>query len=318
MNKLDCFYMPFLISAIVTVLIMPFFIPLLRRLKFGQTVRECGPETHKKKTGTPTMGGIGFFVSTVVAVLFYAGGDKTNALLLLCCGGFFLIGFSDDFIKVCLKRNLGLNEKQKLLFQTIVSVLFLFFGAKIGVIDTAVAIPFTSFSLELGWFYYIFATVFIVGFSNAVNLTDGVDGLASSVTFNVCVFFVLFALRKGLYGAVAFPAAIAGGLLGFLFFNAHPAKVFMGDTGSLFLGGAVAMISIVLGYELLLIPVGIIYLAETLSVMIQVTYFKRTGKRVFLMTPIHHHFEKLKWSERKICTVFSLVTLVFCLISYFA
>lgn len=315
---MDILYAPFLMSAVIAVLIIPILIPLLRRLKFGQTIREEGPSWHQKKSGTPTMGGIGFFVSSLVAVVVYTMGSKENALLLGGCAGFFLIGFLDDFIKVVLKRNLGLDEKQKLFLQTLVSVLFLFFAKKFGMIDTALKIPFTDFSIELSWFYYIFATILIVGFTNAANLTDGVDGLAASVTFVVCVFYALFALKKGMTDYVVLPAAVAGGLLGFLFFNFNPAKVFMGDTGSLFLGGVAALLSVAMGYELLLVLTGIIYLVEAVSVMIQVTWFKKTGKRVFLMTPIHHHFEKKGWGEKKICGVFSLITLVFCLVSYFA
>ncbi|MBQ7039326.1 MAG: phospho-N-acetylmuramoyl-pentapeptide-transferase [Clostridia bacterium] len=315
---MDYLYGPFLMSAIICALIMPILIPVLRRLKFGQTIREVGPSWHKKKNGTPTMGGIGFFISTLAAFLVYTKGNMENALLFACCAGFFLIGFADDFIKVILKRNLGLDEKQKLFFQTALSVVFLFFAKKMGIIDTALSVPFTDFSIELGWFYYIFATGLIVGFSNAVNLTDGVDGLASSVTFIVCIFFALFAMKINKLEYVAVPAAVAGGLLGFLFYNSHPARVFMGDTGSLFLGGVVSLISIALGYEILLLPVGFIYLAEAVSVMIQVFWFKRTGKRVFLMTPIHHHYEKKGWSEKKICAVFSTITVVFCLICYFA
>ena len=315
---MDILFAPFLMSAIIAVIIMPILIPLLRRLKFGQTIRAEGPSWHQKKSGTPTMGGIGFFLSSVVAVIVYTAGNKENALLLAGCAGFFLIGFLDDFIKVVLKRNLGLDEKQKLLLQTLVSVLFLFFANKMGMIDTAVRIPFTNFSLELSWFYYIIMTILIVGFTNAANLTDGVDGLAASVTFVVCVFYALFALKKGMPEFVALPAAVAGGLLGFLFFNFHPAKVFMGDTGSLFLGGVTVLVSIALGYELLIILTGIIYLIEACSVMIQVAWFKKTGKRVFLMTPIHHHFEKKGWGEKKICGVFCLITLIFCIVSYFA
>lgn len=318
MDKMDFLYAPFLMSAIISALIMPILIPFLRRLKFGQTIREVGPSWHIKKSGTPTMGGIGFFISSLCTVLVYAWGSQKNALLFGGCSAFFLIGFLDDFIKVVLKRNLGLDEKQKLFLQTVVAVVFLFFAKKIGMIDTSLEIPFTNLSIELSWFYYIFATGLIVGFTNAVNLTDGVDGLASSVTLIVCVFFALFAIKGGMYDYAFITSAVAGGLLGFLFYNSNPAKVFMGDTGSLFLGGVVSLISIALGCELLLILVGIIYLAEAVSVMIQVAWFKKTGKRVFLMTPIHHHYEKKGWGENKICAVFCTITLIFCLICYFA
>lgn len=318
MDKFEFLYGPFLVSALISVLFMPILIPILRRLKFGQTIREIGPSWHQKKSGTPTMGGIGFFISTLIAVLVYVNGNVQASLALFTCAGFCLIGFVDDFIKVVLKRNLGLDEKQKLLSQTLVSVVFLFLARKWGMIDTALAVPFTDFSIELGIFYYVFATFLIVGFVNAVNLTDGVDGLAASVTFLVCIFFAVFAtgIAKNEYAII--PAAVAGGLLGFLFYNSHPAKVFMGDTGSLFLGGVVSVMAVACGCELLLIPVGFIYLAEAISVMIQVFWFKRTGKRVFLMTPIHHHFEKKGWSEKKICAVFCTITLVLCAVCYFA
>lgn len=318
MDKMDFLYAPFLMSAIITALIMPILIPLLRRLKFGQTIREIGPSWHIKKSGTSTMGGLGFFISSLCAVMVYARGNLEISLLFGGCSAFFLIGFLDDFIKVVLKRNLGLDEKQKLFLQTLVAVLFLVFAKKIGMIDTALKIPFTNFSIELSWFYYIFATGLIVGFTNAVNLTDGVDGLASSVTLIVCAFFALFAIKCGMYDYAVVPSAVAGGLLGFLFYNSNPAKVFMGDTGSLFLGGVVSLISIALDCELLLILAGFIYLAEAVSVMIQVFWFKRTGKRVFLMTPIHHHYEKKGWGEKKICAVFCTITFILCLISYFA
>lgn len=315
MNKL---YLPALLAFLISVVLTPVLIPLLKRLKFGQTIREIGPSWHQKKNGTPTMGGIGFIVASLVSGLVFGGGNIKILVASLTLFLFGLIGFADDFIKVVLKRNLGLNEKQKLLGQTLTSILFLFLVKYFGLIDTSVLIPFTTLEIELSWFYYVFATFLMVGFVNAVNLTDGVDGLAASVTMVVAVFFAMFCFKIGETEISVLPSAVAGALFGFLFFNYNPAKVFMGDTGSLFLGGLVSVMAILSGYELLLLLAGLIYLIEAFSVMIQVAYFKKTGKRIFLMTPIHHHFEKKGWNEKKIVWVFSFVTLICCAIGFFA
>lgn len=318
MNNL---YLAFCISFLISVIAMPFLIPLLKRLKFGQTIREIGPSWHRKKNGTPTMGGIAFLVSTVIASLALCGGDAKMQLGVWTVAAFGIIGFADDFIKVVLKRNLGLTEMQKLFLQTAVTVVFLYLAYRMRLIDTRLAIPFFHAEIECSWFYFVFTAVLMVGFVNAVNLTDGIDGLAASVTLVVCVFFALLAYRTdpvGSAGVAVLAAAVAGGLFGFLFFNYNPAKVFMGDTGSLFLGGVVSVISVLTGRELLLLLAGLVYLIEALSVMIQVAYYKKTKKRIFLMTPIHHHFEKLGWNERKIVTVFTLVTLVCCGLGFFA
>ena len=315
---MNSIYLPALIGFVITALLTPLLIPLLKRLKFGQTIRDEGPSWHQKKSGTPTMGGIAFIVASVVACLIFAKGDIKLYIAVLTVFLFGLIGFVDDFIKVVLKRNLGLNEKQKLVGQTLFSILFLLTAYHFGIIDTSLLIPFTSISLELGWFYFVFATFLMVGFVNAVNLTDGVDGLAASVTMVVAIFFALFATRLEATSVAILSASVSGGLFGFLFFNYNPAKVFMGDTGSLFLGAFVSVAAILTGYELLLLLAGLIYLIEALSVMIQVAYFKKTRKRIFLMTPIHHHFEKKGWNEKKIVFVFSLVTIICCAIAFFA
>lgn len=315
MNKL---YLPALLAFLISVVLTPVLIPLLKRLKFGQTIREIGPSWHQKKNGTPTMGGIGFIVASLVSGLVFGGGNIKVLVASLTLILFGLIGFADDFIKVVLKRNLGLNEKQKLLGQTLTSILFLFVAKYFGLTDTSVLIPFTTLEIELSWFYYVFATFLMVGFVNAVNLTDGVDGLAASVTMVVAVFFAMFCFKTGETEISVLPSAVAGALFGFLFFNYNPAKVFMGDTGSLFLGGLVSVMAILSGYELLLLLAGLIYLIEAFSVMIQVAYFKKTRKRIFLMTPIHHHFEKKGWNEKKIVWVFSFVTLICCAIGFFA
>ena len=315
MNKI---YLAFCVSFLITVVLTPILIPVLRKLKFGQTIREIGPSWHQKKNGTPTMGGIGFFIGSLIASAVYANGEYKAALGFITIALFAVIGFADDFIKVVLKRNLGLTEIQKLFLQTVVTALFLLLGYKAGIIDTALSIPFTKVSLELGGLYFVFSAILIVGFVNAVNLTDGVDGLASSVTFIVALFFVLISVRASEMELAVIPSSVAGGLLAFLFFNANPAKVFMGDTGSLFLGGLVSVMAVLCDAELVLLLAGIIYLIEAFSVMIQVAYFKKTRKRIFLMTPIHHHFEKKGWKENKIVLVFSLITLIACIIGFFA
>lgn len=302
-------------------------IPFLHKIKFGQTILDIGPKWHKNKQGTPTMGGILFIVGTVVAfgvVLVIdklLGGNiiEMNDIVadsmrvkiyggLIMALGFAFIGFLDDYIKVVKKRNLGLTARQKTFLQLFVSALFLFamflFGMK------TVWIPFLGeFSVDSGFglIFWPVALLFIYGFTNAVNLTDGVDGLAASVTMVVCCFMMLTAGYLENWGYNALSAACAGACVGFLVWNAHPAKVFMGDTGSMFLGGMVVGVSFGINKPIILIVAGIIYFAEALSVMLQVTYFKLTGKRIFKMSPLHHHFEMSGWSEEKVVIVFSLV-----------
>ena len=312
----------FFATFLINLVVMPLLIPVLRALKFGQTIREIGPKWHEKKGGTPTMGGIGFLLITTIAALVLC---KTPHLKvgIIFAALYGVIGFIDDFIKVVLKRNLGLNEKQKLVLQILVTVSYLVICVNKGYVDTSLWIPFTNINLELSWFYVVFISVFMIGFTNAVNLTDGLDGLAASVTSVVCVFFVIAANMlavNNLYnGEVAiYASALLGALVAFLVFNWHPAKVFMGDTGSLYLGGAVAIFAIILKIELLLVLVGIIYVIEAFSVILQVFWFKRKGKRIFLMSPIHHHFEMKKYKETKIVFMFSAVTVVACVISVLA
>ncbi len=310
-------YIALIVSFILTGVVMPLLIPVLHRLKFGQTIREIGPKWHEKKNGTPTMGGVCFLL--ISAIISFA--VCSSPALKLAIGAAFLfgvIGFADDFIKIYFKRNLGLTEIQKLIFQTLVSVVFLVLAVKLGYISTEITIPFTKISLELSWFYVIFMTVFLIGFTNAVNLTDGLDGLAASVTAVVTLFFTVCAILVKNYDVSYFAAAVTGSLLGFLIYNYHPAKVFMGDTGSLYLGGVVSVLAILLKLELILIIVGIIYVIEAFSVIIQVAYFKKTKKRIFLMAPIHHHFEMKGLKEVQIVYIFCLVTLVCSAISIFA
>ena len=301
----------FFASLVASLIITPILIPVLRRLKFGQTIREEGPKWHSKKSGTPTMGGVAFIVSAAAVSLFFCkdSGVRLGIIFSVLYG---IIGFADDFIKVVLKRNLGLTAKQKLVLQVLVSVVFLVISKNAGYISTSLEIPFTPWSLELSWLYVVFAAVLMVGFTNAVNLTDGLDGLATSVSVIVCLFFAVCGILEGNENFAVFAVCLVGALLGFLVYNYHPAKVFMGDTGSLFIGGAVSIFSILSGHELLLIVAGIIYFIEALSVMIQVAYFKKTGKRVFLMSPIHHHFEMKGMKETKIVYMFTLVTILAC------
>lgn len=310
-------YIALIVSFVLTAIVMPLLIPVLHRLKFGQTIREIGPKWHEKKNGTPTMGGVCFLlISCIISFTLCS-----SPALKLAIGAAFLfgvIGFADDFIKIYFKRNLGLTENQKLISQTLVSVVFLVLAVKLGYVSTEIAIPFTKLSLNLSWFYIIFMTVFMIGFTNAVNLTDGLDGLAASVTTVVTLFFTVCAILVKNYDVSYLGGAVTGALLGFLIYNYHPAKVFMGDTGSLFLGGVVSVMAIMLKLELILILVGIIYVIEAFSVIIQVAYYKKTKKRIFLMAPIHHHFEMKGLKEVQIVYIFCLVTLVCSAISIFA
>ena len=311
------------VSFALTVLFGRFLIPMLHALKAGQSIREIGPKWHQVKEGTPTMGGLMFMAAALICVIVagwtaMAAGTYEHLMVL----GFSLIygaiGFIDDFVKVKMKRNLGLTALQKLILQLAVTLAYLALLRWNGNLTSEVYIPFVNVSLQLPWVLYLFFAVFvIVGCVNAVNLTDGVDGLASGVTLPVMVFFTVVACSWGNDTLALFPAALVGGLLGFLVYNFHPAKVFMGDTGSLFLGGAVCGMAFALVMPLILILVGIIYIVEVLSVILQVIYFKAThGKRIFRMTPIHHHFEMGGWSEVKIFSVFTGVTVVMCMLAW--
>ena len=313
------------ISFGVTALLGKWMIPFLRKLHFGQTIREEGPQWHKKKQGTPTMGGIMFIIGIVVSVLicvplFYNSTyDDTMLAKARLFGGlgmalaFGFIGFIDDYIKVVKKRNLGLTVIQKLVLQFAAAAAYLATIALIGGDTgsrTSTLIPFVGL-VDFGWGYWILAAVVIVGVVNAVNFTDGLDGLNASVTFFVCIFLMMIAGLLNLLSMSILAVAIAAGCMGFLVYNFNPAKVFMGDTGSLFLGGAVCALAFGVNMPVLLLPLGIVYFAEILSVVLQVGYFKLThGKRLFKMSPIHHHFEMCGWSEMKVCFVFSLVAAI--------
>ena len=306
------------IAFIVTVILAPISIPLLRRLKFGQSIREEGPQSHMKKAGTPTMGGIIFLIAiivTTVGVGSYLDVFTTYTIvLLLVLVGFGVIGFLDDGLKVIFKRNLGLTSIQKLIGQIIISIL-VYFLLQVTSFDTTLAIPFTDWSFDLGNFYVAFLIFWLVGFSNAVNLTDGLDGLVAGTASISFAAFGVIALFQGQADIAVFTFAVTGALLGFLLFNANPAKVFMGDTGSLALGGAIAMVSVLVKEELLLLLIGLVFVIETLSVILQVGSFKIRKKRIFKMSPIHHHFELSGWSEWKVVLVFWSTALAVALIA---
>jgi phospho-N-acetylmuramoyl-pentapeptide-transferase len=303
-----------LMGFLITVLTSPIFIPFLRRLKFGQSIREEGPKSHQKKSGTPTMGGLMILLSITVTTLImtnkFAEPTMKTYLLLFVLLGFGLLGFLDDFIKVVMKRNLGLTSKQKLFGQLVISIVFFLVFKHYG-FSTEVAIPFTDMSFDLGPFYILLLIFWLVGFSNAVNLTDGLDGLVSGTSAIAFGALAILAWNMSQFEISIFAVATVGAVLGFLVFNAHPAKVFMGDTGSLALGGAFAAIAILTKLELLLIIIGGVFVIETLSVILQVASFKLTGKRIFRMSPLHHHYELLGWSEWRVVVTFWTTGLLF-------
>ena len=299
-------------------------LPALRRLKAGQEIREVGPRWHSTKAGTPTMGGLMFIVGTAISILLMgwprmAAGDLTHIYVFLFALVFGVIGFLDDYEKVKRHQNLGLTALQKFLLQLAAAILFLMLMRYEGLLRPDLYVPFWNSSIHLSWpVYMVFAAFVIVGAVNAVNITDGLDGLATSVSIPVALFFVSAATWWGYTQLGVFAAALLGGLLAFLLFNAHPAKVFMGDTGSLFLGGAIAGLAFAFDMPLALVLVGIIYIIETMSDILQVGYFKLThGKRIFKMAPIHHHFEMCGWSENKIVTIFTAVSTLFCALALF-
>jgi len=312
------------VSFVVTVVIGKLLIPALRALKAGQSIKEIGPTWHMSKQGTPTMGGIMFIVGIAAAVLLLGWQDMmahdfTHLYIFLFALVFGIIGFIDDYEKVVHHRNTGLTAAQKFLLQLAAAIAFLCLMRYEGMLTPDLYIPFWNTHLILPWIVYlIFAAFVIVGTVNAVNITDGVDGLASSVTLPVALFFALICAGWAhCQGVALFAAALIGGLVGFLMYNHYPAKVFMGDTGSLFLGGAVAAMAFASDMPLILLLVGIVYICETLSDIIQVGYFKLThGKRIFKMAPLHHHFEMCGWKETKVVAVFSAVSVIFCVLAY--
>lgn len=309
-------FLTIIIAFVITAILGPVVIPVLHRIKAGQSIREEGPEAHKVKAGTPTMGGIMIIAAVILTCVSMGHGINADMGILLLsfvlCG---LIGFCDDFVKVVKKRNLGLTALQKLIFQIVIAVVIAVYQTKVSIYGTSVYIPIWRDYLDLGWFYIPFVVFVLVAMVNAVNLTDGLDGLAGGCTAIVALFFALIGNSIGATSPAVFSAALAGACLGFLIFNHYPARVFMGDTGSLALGGALAVAAIMMNIEMILPLAGGIFVAEVVSVIIQVAVFKRTKKRVFRMAPLHHHFELGGWKETKVVLVFWSVTLLLCALS---
>ena len=312
---------------LLTWLILRKLIPVLKSRKIGQKIYEIGPRWHKGKEGTPIMGGLGFIIAAVVGLGVITGvyaylGRAIELLpvwltftLALLNG---LIGFFDDYTKLIKKQNQGFLAWQKLVLQFLVAIAYLWAMSACGFIDTALEIPYFGIEIELGIFYYLLAVLFIAGMVNSVNLTDGIDGLCSSVTAVIGAFFAVAAFVALKPELAILPATVIGGTVGFLMYNFYPAKIFMGDTGSLYLGGAAVGMAFLADEPLIILIAGIIYLIEVVSVILQVGYFKIThGKRIFKMAPIHHHFEKCGWSEVKVVGVFTLITAIACVLAYF-
>ena len=314
-------------SFLLTAILSHYIIPILRAKKAGQPIREEGPKQHFAKQGTPTMGGIAFILAIAVVLtgitIWYAINSKQGKLIpmaltmaLAVMNG--MIGFFDDYKKLIKKQNEGLTAGQKFALQVIVAIVYVALLKALGYINTSLHIPFTSINVELGFVYYVFAVILIVGVVNSVNLTDGLDGLASSVTLVVAVFFAIVSFAKMDQSLSMISAVTIGAMLGFLIYNHHPAKVFMGDTGSLFLGGVVAGAAFIIDEPMIILIAGGVYILEVISDIIQVSYFKLThGKRVFKCAPIHHHFEACGWSEWTIVIVFSLASVAFCVLAWF-
>ncbi len=304
----------FFIALGIGLIIAPPIIRYMHKLKFGQEIRDEGPSWHSKKSGTPTMGGIIFIIACFIATLVMSSGDIKAVMLIFLSLSFGVVGFVDDFIKVKLKRNLGLTEIQKLLLQIVASLLFVWV-LRDTLTGINVIVPFSKTVINIGVWYLPLSVLAIISTVNAVNLTDGLDGLATCVSIVVTVFFLFIAYIKNEISVSVFCVALIGSSVAFLLFNKLPAKIFMGDTGSLFLGGALSGISILTGTPLFLIIAGGVFVAEALSVILQVISFKLTGKRIFKMAPLHHHFEMSGYKEQNVVIIFSLVSLLLCIIA---
>ena len=310
-----------IIAFAVSAILCPVVIPFLHKLKFGQQVREDGPQAHLKKQGTPTMGGLVFLTAVVITSLLYIRDYPRIIPVLFMTVGFGVIGFLDDYIKIVMKRSEGLNPVQKLIGQFIITGIFVYYLVCSGEVGTSMLVPFTGgfdhgIYLDLGFLFIPFVFFVVLGTDNGVNFTDGLDGLCTSVTILVATFLTIISIGEN-SGISPITGAVVGSLLGFLLFNVYPAKVFMGDTGSLALGGFVAASAFMMQIPLFIPIIGLIYLVEVLSVIMQVSYFKAThGKRIFRMAPIHHHFELGGWSETRVVAVFSIVTALLCLVAY--
>ncbi|MCI1943710.1 phospho-N-acetylmuramoyl-pentapeptide-transferase [Clostridium luticellarii] len=308
-----------LIAFLISILEGPILIPILHKFKFGQSIREEGPKSHLKKAGTPTMGGIIFILAAFITMAILVKNPSDEAMIALYAFvAFGIIGAVDDILKIIKKRNLGLRAYQKMILLLITSAIFACYSATNPDIGTSIIVPFLHRTWDLGKFYIPFIIVYFAATTNAVNLTDGLDGLATSVTLLVMTFLALVSFAMGHITLAVFCAVLAGALLGFLRYNAFPAKVFMGDTGSLALGGAVAAVAMILKLPLLVIIIGGIYVIEALSVILQVASFKLTGKRIFKMSPIHHHFELSGWHETKVVSIFCIITVILCLFGFLA
>lgn len=310
-----------IIAFAISAILCPIVIPFLHKLKFGQQVRSDGPQAHLKKQGTPTMGGLVILTSIIITSLFYIRSYPKIIPVLFVTAGFGIIGFLDDYIKIVMKRSEGLNPKQKLAGQIVITGVFVYYLMNSGETGPQELIPFTGgfgngFLLDMGVLYVPFVFCVVLGTDNGVNFTDGLDGLCTSVTILVATFLTIVAIGED-SGISPITGAVVGSLLGFLLFNVYPARVFMGDTGSLALGGFVASAALMMNMSFFIPIIGMIYLVEVLSVILQVGYFKMTGgKRIFKMAPIHHHFELCGWSETRVVAVFSIVTAILCLVAY--
>ena len=308
-----------LMSYILVMVMGPFLIPVLHKMKFGQTVRDDGPQSHLKKNGTPTMGGVMFMVAITAVTLLRAGINANVLMALLCMLGFGLIGLMDDLVKIKMTRSLGLTAKQKILLQVILAIAVSYDQYKVVGDGSQFIVPFVQAEINIGIAYIPFMMIVVLGTVNAVNLTDGLDGLASGITAIVALFFTIFAFIVVQNVEISqFAAATLGACIGFMWFNVNPAKVFMGDTGSMALGGAVTAFALFTNSALLIPIVGGIYFAEALSVIIQVLYFKKTRKRVFKMAPLHHHYEQCGWPETKVVFIFWLVAALLAIIGVVA
>lgn len=306
-----------LVSFFISILGAPLLIPLLHKLKFGQNIREEGPKSHQKKAGTPTMGGIIFILSAIITMTIIVRNPSDEGMVALYAFiSFGVVGALDDFLSIVRGKNLGLRAYQKMIMLMVISGIFAYYAVSTSNIGTSIIIPFMHKSINLGKWYIPFIIFYFAATTNAVNLTDGLDGLAACITLLIMTFFSLLSFAMGHYNLAIFCAVTAGALLGFLRYNSFPAQIFMGDTGSLALGGAVAAVAMILKLPLLIIIVGGVYLAEALSVILQVASFKLTGKRIFKMSPIHHHFELSGWHETKVVAVFSIITVILCLIGF--
>ena len=302
------------IAFIITAIGTPLLIPILRRIKAGQSIREDGPQSHMVKSGTPTMGGLAIIGAVLITCLTAGETTRDMLIILIAFVAYGALGFLDDFVKVSLKRNLGLTAKQKLALQILIAVGLAYYQSSVSVYGTKVFIPIMNESIDFGIFYIPFIAFVVVAMVNSVNLTDGLDGLASGVTLIVALFLALVGSTYGFTTTTVFCSAMAGACFGFLMFNRHPAKVFMGDTGSLALGGGIAAAAIMMNIELVIPIAGGVYVAEALSVILQVVSYKTRRKRIFKMAPLHHHFELCGWKETKVVTVFWLVTFLLCIV----